>query len=257
MDLGLSGRVALVCASTSGLGLAIAKTLAAEGARVVICGRRADIAEREAAALPCAHGIGVDLSRPGAAAALVEQTEHRVGPIDVLVLNSGGPPPGGALDQTRESLQAAVERLLLPQHELISLIVPGMVERGWGRVVAVGSSGVVEPLPGLAASNAGRAALAGLLKTLAGEVAANGVTVNMLLPGRIDTDRVRLLDQSRAQRGGLTLQDVQAASRAAIPAQRYGQPREFAAVAAFLCSDQASYVTGTQVRVDGGMVRGT
>jgi 3-oxoacyl-[acyl-carrier protein] reductase len=256
MDLGLSGRVALVCASTSGLGLAIARTLAAEGAHVVISGRRGDVAEREAAALPSAHGIGVDLTGPGAAAMLVEQTERRFGPVDVLVLNSGGPPAGGALDQTRESLQAAVERLLLPQQELISLVVPGMVGRGWGRVVAVGSSGVVEPLPGLAASNAGRGALAGLLKTLAGEVAADGVTVNMVLPGRFDTDRVRELDEGRAQREGHTLEEVQAASRAAIPARRYGEPREFAAVAAFLCSDQASYVTGTQVRVDGGMVRG-
>lgn len=256
MELGLSGRTALVCASTAGLGLAIASTLAYEGANVVISGRRADVADRVAESLPSAVGVGVDLSEPGAPARLVEAAQRRFGAIDVLVLNSGGPPPGGALQQTRESLQGAIERLLLPQHELISMVVPGMVERGWGRVLAVGSSGVAEPLAGLAASNAGRGALAGLLKTLAGEVAAHGVTVNMLLPGRIDTDRVRQLDQGAAEREGRDVEQVRAEALARIPARRYGEPDEFGTVAAFLCSDKASYVTGTHIRVDGGLVRG-
>ncbi|MFS4091045.1 SDR family oxidoreductase [Streptomyces sp. AF1A] len=255
MDLGISGRVALVAASTAGLGRATARALAAEGARVVISGRRAEVVEREAAALPGAVGIPADLTDPGTPEALVRRTGELLGPVDILVLNGGGPAPGTAADQTPESLSAAVGSLLLPHQALIRHTLPGMRERGWGRILAIGSSGVNEPLPGLALSNAGRAALAGLLKTLASEVAADGVTVNMLLPGRIATDRVAALDRARAEREHTTVEAVAAAARAAIPAGRYGTPEEFGAAAAFLCSAPASYVTGSQVRVDGGMAR--
>jgi 3-oxoacyl-[acyl-carrier protein] reductase len=155
--------------------------------------------------------------------------------------------PAGARD--------AVERLLLPHVRLVEAFLPGMRERGWGRVVAVGSSGVQEPIQALAASNVGRAALAGYLKSLASDVARDGVTVNMVLPGRIDTDRVASLDALTADGSGRTSDEVRAASEASIPAGRYGRPDEFAAVVTFLAGEPASYVTGEQVRCDGGMVR--
>lgn len=255
MNLGLAGRGALVCASTSGLGLAVGRELAAEGARVLLCGRRADLAERLAAELPGATGVGIDLLAPDAPRRLVDTARAACGTVDVLVLNCGGPPPGTARDQGRHSLLSAVERLLLPHVELVRLCLPGMVQRGWGRIIAIGSSGVAEPIPGLAQSNAGRAALAGYLKTLAGEVAANGVTVNMVLPGRIATERVAQLDAASAQRQGRGAVEVRAESEAAIPARRYGDPAEFAAMVAFLASDRASYIVGSQVRVDGGLAR--
>ncbi|GDY50674.1 hypothetical protein SVIO_012970 [Streptomyces violaceusniger] len=152
-------------------------------------------------------------------------------------------------------LAGAAESLLLAQARLVAAALPAMRERGWGRILAIGSSGVTAPLPGLALSNAGRAALAGYLKTLAAETAADGVTVNLLLPGRIATDRVARLDAAKAEREGRTAEEVAAASRATIPAGRYGTTEEFGAVAAFLCGAPASYLTGTAVRCDGGLVR--
>lgn len=255
MDLGLAGRHAVVCASTSGLGLAVARELAAEGARVVISGRRADVAEREAAALPAAIGVGTDLTQPADVARLIETAIAAFGPVDVLVLNSGGPSPGPATGVTVAGLRAANDLLLYPMQHLVGLVLPQMRERGWGRILAVGSSSVDQPIENLALSNAVRPALAGLLKTLAAEVAADGVTVNMLLPGRIATARVEALDRVNAERRGRTLADVQAASAASIPAGRYGAPEEFGAAAAFLCSDRAGYITGIRLRVDGGLVR--
>lgn len=256
MDLGLRGRTALVAASTSGLGLAIARGLADEGADVVVSGRRGALAGELAAALPSAVGVGADLTDAGSARLLVDAAVDRFGAVDVLILNSGGPPSGVATEVTRESLVAALETLLLRQIELVSLVLPGMRERGWGRIVAVGSSSVREPMPDLALSNIARASLAAYLKTLSHEVGSSGVTVNMVLPGRIDTDRVRALDASRARRGGTSTEQARARSIARIPVGRYGEPAEFAAVVTFLCSAQASYVTGEQVRCDGGLVGG-
>lgn len=254
MDLGLHGRTAVVCASTSGLGLAIARALDAEGANVVVSGRRGDLARAEAGRLRHGVGVQVDLTEPGGPERLLRAATDAFGGVDIVVLNGGGPPPSGAADLDPAALRAGVELLLYPQHELVRLALPAMRARGWGRILAVGSSGVEQPIPDLAISNTGRAALAGLLKTLAAEVAADGVTVNMLLPGRIATERVAALDRGRAERTHRDLAEVEAASRAAIPAGRYGEPDEFGAVAAFLCSDRASYVTGTRLRVDGGLV---
>jgi 3-oxoacyl-[acyl-carrier protein] reductase len=254
MDLGISGRTALVVGSTAGLGLATARALAAEGVRVAVNGRTEATAREIAAALPGAVAVPLDMGFSGAADQLVAQAEAALGPVDILVLNSGGPPPGTADAMTVEQAQAAVDRLLLPQVRLVALTLPGMRSRGWGRVLAIGSSGVQAPLPGLAASNVGRAALAGYLKTLAAEVAADGVTVNMVLPGRVDTDRVAQLDAGRAEREGVDAAEVRARSERAIPAGRYGDTAEFGAVLAFLAGRQASYVTGEQIRCDGGMV---
>lgn len=255
MDTGLKGKNVLVPGSSSGIGLAIAQALAEEGANVVLAARREDLVRAEAEKLPSAVGVGIDLTLDGAPEQLVAAAEKAFGPIDVLVLNSGGPAPGGAADVTGEQTLAAVNQLLLQHITLVSLVLPGMRERGWGRIVAVGSSGVQAPLPNLALSNIGRAGLAGYLKTLANEVAADGVTVNMVLPGRIDTDRVASLDAGAAKRTGKTPEEARASSEATIPAGRYGKPEEFGAVVAFLASVPAAYVTGEQIRCDGGLVR--
>jgi len=255
VDLGLTGRCAVVCASTGGLGEAIARALAAEGASVVVSGRRGDRAKEIAAELPSAVGVEVDLTAPSGPDDLVAAARDAFGEVDVLVLNGPGPSPGPAAGVDDAGLGSAVETLLRPQLRLIGLTLPGMRERGWGRVLAVGSSGVVSPLPNLALSNLGRSALAGYLKTLAAEVAADGVTVNLLLPGRIATERVAFLDESAATKAGTSAAEVAEKSRATIPAGRYGEPAEFGAAAAFLCGAPASYVTGTALRVDGGLVR--
>jgi 3-oxoacyl-[acyl-carrier protein] reductase len=260
MDLGIKGKTALVAASTGGLGLAIARALAAEGVRVAVTGRRRERAKEIAKELHSvdglsAVGIEADLTTAEGIASAVELTELELGPIDILVLNGPGPKPGAASTLGSDEIAAAFELLVKPHHALISQILPGMRERRWGRILAVGSSGVVVPLPNLAVSNTGRAALAGYLKTLAAEVALDAVTVNMILPGRIATDRVAELDLAAAKRRGTTAEEIQRESRKTIPARRYGDPEEFGAAAAFLCSAPASYITGVALRCDGGLVR--
>jgi 3-oxoacyl-[acyl-carrier protein] reductase len=255
MDYGLTETVAVVPGGTSGLGLATARALAAEGARVVIGGRRGELAAEHAAALPAAIGVGVDITDPVGPAALISAAEDAFGPVDILVLNGGGPSAGTAAELTVEDAVAAADRLLLPQIRLVEAALPGMQERGWGRIVAIGSSGIQSPIDGLAASNVGRAALAGYLKTLASEVAADGVTVNLVLPGRIRTKRVDALNEATAKRQSRDVAEVDAESQANIPIGRYGTPEEFAAVMAFLASRPASYVTGAQIRCDGGLIR--
>ncbi|MDD7836497.1 MULTISPECIES: SDR family oxidoreductase [Paenarthrobacter] len=273
MDLGIAGKTALVAASTGGLGLAVARALAAEGVRVAVVGRRRDRAKEIVAELQAAYGTGTlgigslgssgfdavaieaDLGTPEGIESAVDQTVANLGPIDILVLNGPGPKPGAAATLTSEDMAAAFDLLVKPHHALVSRVLPGMRERRWGRILAIGSSGVTAPLPNLAVSNTGRAALAGYLKTLAAEVALDEVTVNLLLPGRIATDRVTQLDQAAAKRRGTTLEDIQLESRKTIPARRYGEPAEFGAAAAFLCSAPASYITGVALRCDGGLIR--
>lgn len=255
MDTGLRGRTVLIPGSTSGLGLACARTFAAEGANIVLAGRRGDLARTEAASLPSAVGVEIDITDNDAPRRLFESALEAFGAVDVLVLNSGGPPPAAATEVTTELLQGAVHTLLMQQHRLVELALPGMRQRRWGRIVGIGSTGVQQPLDRLALSNAGRAALAGYLKTLASEVAADGVTVNMVLPGRIETDRVTSFDRAAAERSGQTEQEIRSGAQATIPAGRYGRPEEFAAAVVFLASEGASFITGEQLRCDGGMVR--
>lgn len=255
METGLRGKNVLVPGSSSGIGLAIAKSFAAEGANVILAARRGNVVRDEAAKLSSAVGIEFDQTDAAEPAALLGTAEQAFGPIDVLVLNGGGPLPGTAVDASDEQILAAVHQLLIQQQRMTAGVLPGMRQRGWGRIIAVGSSGIQQPLPGLALSNIGRAGLAGYLKTLAAEVASDGVTANMVLPGRIDTDRVGSIDAAAAKRTGRTPQQVRDDSISTIPAGRYGRPEEFAAVVTFLASEAASYVTGEQIRCDGGLVR--
>ncbi|CAN5738441.1 MAG: SDR family oxidoreductase [Actinomycetota bacterium] len=255
MELGIQGRTALVLGSTGGLGWAIARGLADEGADVVVVGRDEARAHERASSLPSATAVTADLTEPGAPARILEAARAAYGEVDILVLNGGGPTPGTAGALTGADVDRTVGLLLRPHVELVNAVLPGMSQRGWGRIVAVGSSGVQQPIPNLTASNVGRAALAGYLKTLAGEVADQGITVNMVLPGRIDTDRVAQLDRAAAERTGSTPQEARTAAEATIPTGRYGTPEEFAAVAVFLAGEPAAYVTGEQVRCDGGLVR--
>lgn len=254
MDLGLRGRTALVCASTAGLGRGVAEALAAERARVVISGRRRELAEEIARDLPGSVAVACDFAERGAAEKLAKEAREALdADIDIVVLNGPGPKPGPAAGLDADDIRSAVESLVIFQQSLVESVLPGMRQRGWGRVLSIGSSGVVEPISNLVLSNIGRSALAAYLKTLAGEVAPDGVTVNMLLPGRIDTDRVRNLDAARAEREGRGAEEVAAGSAAAIPAGRYGTPDEFGQIGAFLCSEQAGYITGSAIRCDGGM----
>jgi 3-oxoacyl-[acyl-carrier protein] reductase len=255
MNLGLENRRALVTGASRGLGGAIASALAAEGAAVTAVARNLDRLSQLAAASETGPGKITprvcDLSDPAAIQGLSEVLEK----VDVLVLNTGGPPPGTAAEISDAAWSAQFEAMFLSAIRLTRLALPGMRQRNFGRIIAVVSSGVIQPIPGLGISNALRLALVGWAKTLAGEVAAQGITVNCLAPGRIATDRVAELDQGRARREGISLDEVERQSRASIPAGRYGEATEFASMAAFLASTQASYVTGGVIRVDGGMIR--
>ena len=255
METGLHGRCAVVLGASDGLGLGVARMLDEERAHVVLAARRADLVRQHAGRLRSAIGVRVDLSDPSATADLIDQAVRAFGPVSILVLNGGGPPPGRADGLGTEQIEASMRTLLLAQQQLVSTVLPAMRAQRWGRVIAIGSSGVQQPLGQLALSNIGRAALAAYLKTLAAEVAPDGVTVNMVLPGRIDTRRVSDLDQAAAKRESRTAAEVRATSESSIPAGRYGTTEEFASVVIFLASERASYVTGEQIRCDGGLVR--
>jgi 3-oxoacyl-[acyl-carrier protein] reductase len=253
----------VVGGASSGLGAAIAETFARQGAHLLLWARDAarlgSTADRLRGLEPSStvHVVTADAADPGAAAQVADAAHNLLGGADVLVLNAGGPPPC-APDQTdAEQWRAALQLLTVTPIDLATRLLPSMREQRWGRVVAVLSSGVREPLGDLCYSNAGRSALTAWLKTVAGAVAPDGVTVNGVLPGRIDTERVARLDEGRAAREGRTVEEVRAASAATIPTGRYGMPIEFAAVASFLASDAASYVTGSFLSCDGGMARGT
>ncbi len=244
MKLGLDGRTAIVCGASSGMGLAIAEGLAAEGANVAMLARRRELLEREAERI---GGLAVrgDVTVPADLARLVERAVAAFGGVDVLVLNSGGPRPTTAAGVTEESLDEAVRLLLTSSVQLVSLCLPHLRRSGRGRIVAVTSSSVKEPIDGLALSNAVRPGLVGWLKTLSRELGPDGITVNAIAPGRIDTDRLRELYPS-----GPTEDDL-----AAIPLRRLGFPREIADVVCFLASDRGAYVTGATIPVDGGLTR--
>jgi 3-oxoacyl-[acyl-carrier protein] reductase len=255
VHLGIEGRVAFVAGGTSGLGLATGRALAAEGASVALASRRLALGASEAARFARGIGVAMDVTDAASIAAAIETTTAAFGPIDILVLNGGGPPAANATGLRVEAVRAAAELLLFGAIELVGHVLPGMRERGWGRILAIGSTAVPQPNPSLVTSSMFRAALVSYLKVLAGEVASEGVTVNVLHPGRIATDRTLALDAARAEATGSTLEVARAESEATIPFGRYGTPEEFGDVATFLCGDTARYITGEQIRVDGGLIR--
>lgn len=260
MDLGLAGRSAVVGGGSSGLGAAVAEELAAAGCRLVLWSRNAERVAAVAERLRRTHAAEVttttaDAAEPDAAERVAEAAERALGTIDICVLNAGGPPTSDPTRTDPAAWSRSFQLLAVTPITLATRVLPSMRERGWGRIVALMSSSVREPIPTLVYSTSGRAALAGWMKTVARAVAADGVTINGILTGRIQTRRIDELDSERAEREGRALDDVRREWVSTIPAGRYGEPRELAALAAFLCSARASYITGTFIAVDGGMLR--
>ena len=247
MDLGIEGRVALVIGASKGIGRAVAAELAAEGAKVAVASRSREALDAVAAAIG-ATAFEHDNTELGSAPALIEAVAASLGPVEILVTNTGGPPPRpDPLSHPREEWLLAYRTLVLAPVEMIEAVMPGMRERGWGRIVNIGSFSVREPISNLMLSNSHRAAALAAFKTIARAVAPSGVTLNTVLPGRIATDRIYELAGGRehAERG----------AAAEVPRGRLGTPEELAAAVAFLCSDRASYVTGVALLVDGGLTK--
>ena len=259
MDLGLAGRTALVLGGGGGLGSAIARTLAREGARVAVAGRSSAPLEAVVSSIRAENGTAVPVEWDLADLARVDdrvgRVEAELGPVDVLVNNTGGPPPSPAAGQPASTWQAQFQAMVLSVIAVTDRVLPSMRQRRWGRVITSTSSGIVAPIPNLAMSNALRLTLLGWSKTLAREVARDGVTVNVVVPGRIATARVASLDDQKARRENRPPADVAAESAAAIPLGRYGDPQEYADVVAFLAGTGASYMTGGVIRVDGGLIQ--
>jgi 3-oxoacyl-[acyl-carrier protein] reductase len=257
MDLGLKGKVAMIAGASRGLGFAVAQALAREGAFVsiasrdetAICGAAQRIGAQQALATP------IDVRSAEGIQRWARATEDKFGGVDLLFANAGGPPAGAALSFDDSAWQNAVDLLLFSTIRMVRAAVPSMEARGGGAILVTTSSSVKEPIPNLGLSTVLRASVSALAKTLALELAPSGIRVNQIVPGRIDTDRVRQLDEINGQKQGVTAEQAKARSITAIPMGRYGQPEEFARVATFLLSSAASYMTGATVQVDGGLIR--
>lgn len=260
MDLGLRDKVALVAASSQGLGRAVAEELAAEGASLVLCARDAPILDKAAAAIAERSNTRVlavpaDVTNTGDIKRLVDAAIERFGRIDILVTNAGGPPAGRFDQLTREQWEQAIRLTLLSAVELTRQVLPGMKERRWGRILNITSIAVKQPVENLLLSNSLRAGLTGFARTLANEVAADGITVNNVLPGYTRTERLDELAEMMAEKQGISPNEFRGKWEKEIPMGRLGEPREFAAVVAFLASERASYITGTSIQVDGGWIK--
>jgi 3-oxoacyl-[acyl-carrier protein] reductase len=258
MDLGLKDKTALVLGGGGGLGRAIAIALAGEGARIAVAGRGAGSIAGTQAALPAVGGKSIalvwDLSDLAQIDGHISKIESELGPVDILVNHTGGPPPTTASGQDPALWSKHFHAMVLSVVAITDRVLPNMRARHWGRVITGASSGVVSPIPNLALSNALRLSLVGWSKTLAREVAKDGITANIIVPGRIATDRIKFLDQAKATREGRPAEEVSAESTGSIPVGRYGKPEEYADVVAFLASDRAAYITGSVIRVDGGLI---
>ncbi len=261
MDLGLKGRVAIVAAASTGLGRAVATQLSKEGAKVAICARTAQTLEK--AAREIHHETGgeilhktVDVRNEGEVASFVAAVEARFGRVDICVTNSGGPPSKLFADTRTEDWQSAIDLLLLSTTHFARETLPRMEKNGWGRFITITSYAAKQPVDGLLLSNSVRAAVTGLAKTLASEYARHGITVNNVCPGYTATDRLSELSETVAARNKIPVDEVVEGWKKQIPAGRLGTPEEFAAVVTFLASERASYVNGTSIAIDGGIVRG-
>jgi len=258
MDMGLKGRTALVLGAGGGLGTAIAVSLAGEGANVALADVNKEALDVTARAVEAAGGRAFRLHWDLADASLIDANiaaiEAELGPVDVLINNTGGPPPTPAANQDPALWQSSFESMVMSVIRITDRVLPSMRQRRWGRIVTSTSSGVVSPIANLGISNAMRLTLVGWSKTLAREVGPDGVTANIVLPGRIATPRIAFLDHKRAEREGRTAAEVQEESTGSIPLKRYGTPQEYANAVVFLASDAASYITGSVVRVDGGLI---
>lgn len=260
MDLGLRGRVAIVAAASRGLGRAIAEELAQEGAHLVICARGADALEETRAAIVRATGatvqaVAADLATREGIDSVLAAANTAFDRIDILVTNAGGPPAGPFEAHDWNAWQRAVDLTLRSAVELTRAVLPGMRARKWGRIINVTSITVKQPVDNLILSNSIRAAVTGFARTLANEVAADGITVNNILPGYTRTERVEQLAQANAKKEGLKPEEILARFEREIPMHRLGEPREFAALAAFLASERASYITAQSIAVDGGWIK--
>jgi 3-oxoacyl-[acyl-carrier protein] reductase len=260
MDLGLRGRVALVAASSKGLGRAVAEALASEGASLVLCARGEETLRATADLIAKQHGVPVlavaaDVGKPGETERVVREGFARFQKIDILLTNSGGPPPGPFESLSREAWDSATALVLGSVVGFCRAVLPGMKERRWGRILNVTSIAAKQPVDNLMLSNSIRAAVIGFARTLANEVAPFGVTVNNLLPGFTRTERMVELSEVTAHKEGISAEQALARYAAAVPMGRMGEPREFAALAAFLASERASYITGQSMAVDGGWIR--
>jgi len=261
VDLGIAGRRALVGGASSGLGRAVAFGLAAEGCRLAISSRSRERLEPVAEELERRHGqrvtvLEADALDPAAASNLAAGATAALGGVDIVVLNAGGPPPVDATATDNAGWTKAFQLLATSPIDLATRLLPGMREAGWGRIVAIMSYTIRQPLPELAYSTAGRAALMAWMKTVSRAVAADGVTVNGVLPGRHETPRIEELDRARAEMTGRTIEDVKAGQVAGIPAGRYGTAEELANLVVYLCSEPARFQTGTFTAVDGGLLLG-
>jgi 3-oxoacyl-[acyl-carrier protein] reductase len=259
MDLGLRGKNALVCGASSGLGLAIARELAAEGANVALVARRESELTGQCEKISAEHGVRAlpvpaDLTQPDAASRVAAAVSEALGSVDICVANAGGPPSTLFEGTTDEQYQAAITLNLLASIRLAHAVVPAMRKRKWGRMIFLTSMAAKQPVAGLILSNTARAGLLGFAKTLASEVARDGVMVNTVLPGHFDTARATQLAEMRAQRENRPVHEILAARSGGIPIGRSGDPREMAAVVAFLASERSSFLTGTAIQVDGGQV---
>jgi 3-oxoacyl-[acyl-carrier protein] reductase len=260
MDLGLKGKVAMVAGASRGLGFAVARGLAVEGASVSIASRAQQAIDGAAGRITKETGSGalataVDVRSADSITAWYDRTVKQFGGVDLLYVNTGGPPAGTSLTFDDAAWVGAFELLVLSAVRMIRLAVPSMKTRGGGAIVVATSSAVKEPIPNLALSNVVRASVAAMSKTLANELAADGIRVNHLMPGRISTDRIVELDTLRGKATGASAEDVRASYTKTIPLGRYGEPAEFANAAVFLFSDAARYITGASLQVDGGLIR--